>query len=47
MLPVQQTTALAGDGALLERDAEIRAAIAWLKTGNTAVVAAQAVPDRH
>jgi carboxyl-terminal processing protease len=47
VLPVQQTTALAGDGALLERDAEIRAAIAWLKTGNTAVVAAQAVPDRH
>jgi carboxyl-terminal processing protease len=46
VLPVQQTTALAGDGALLERDAEIRAAITWLKTGNTAVVAAQAVPDR-
>jgi carboxyl-terminal processing protease len=47
VLPVQQTTALAGDGALLERDAEIRAAIAWLKTGNTAVVAAQAAPDRR
>jgi carboxyl-terminal processing protease len=47
VLPVQQTTALAGNGVLVERDAEIRAAIAWLKTGNTAVVAAQAVPDRR
>lgn len=47
VLPVQQTTALAGDGGLLKRDAEIRAAIAWLKTGNTALVAAQAAPDRH
>jgi len=47
VLPVQQTTALAGDGPLLERDAEIRAAIAWLKTGNTALVAAQAAPDRR
>jgi carboxyl-terminal processing protease len=47
VLPVQQTTALAGDGPLLERDAEIRAAIAWLKTGNTALVAAQPAPDRR
>lgn len=47
VLPVQQTTALAGDGPLLERDAEIRAAIDWLKTGNTALVAAQAAPDRR
>ena len=47
VLPVLQTTALAGDGPLLERDADIRAAIAWLKTGNTALVAAQAVPDRR
>ena len=47
VLPVQQTTALASDGPLPDRDADIRAAIAWLKTGNTALVAAQAVPDRH
>jgi carboxyl-terminal processing protease len=47
VLPVLQTTALAGDGPLLERDADIRAAMAWLKTGNTALVAAQAVPDRR
>jgi carboxyl-terminal processing protease len=47
VLPVQQTTALAGNGPLLERDADIRAAIAWLKTGNTALVAAQAAPDRR
>jgi carboxyl-terminal processing protease len=47
VLPVQQTTALAGDGSLLERDAEIRAAVAWLKTGQSERVAAQPAPDRR
>ncbi len=47
VLPAQQTTALAGDGGLLERDAEIRAAVAWLKTGQSERVAAQAAPDRR
>jgi carboxyl-terminal processing protease len=47
VLPVQQTTALAGDGPLLERDAEIRAAIAWLKTGQSERVAAQPAPDHR
>lgn len=47
VLPVQQTTALASSGPLLERDTDIRAAIAWLKTGNSALVAAQAAPDRR
>ncbi|MEX1994605.1 MAG: S41 family peptidase [Steroidobacteraceae bacterium] len=46
-LPAQPTIAIAGDGRLLERDTEVRAAVAWLKTGNTAVVAAQGAPDRR
>jgi len=47
VLPAQEATALAGDGALLERDADVRAAVAWLKHGKAAVVAAQAAPDRR
>jgi carboxyl-terminal processing protease len=43
-LPAQQVVALAGGGSLLERDAEIRAAIDWLKTGNSALAAAQGAP---
>ena len=47
VLPAQQTTALAGDGPLLERDAEVRAAVAWLKTGQPGRVAAQPAPDHR
>ncbi len=47
VLPVQHSTALAGDGPLLERDLDIRAAVAWLKTGSSSVVAAKTAPDRH
>jgi len=47
VLPPHQTTALAGGGPLLARDADIRAAVAWLKTGNAALAAAQAAPDRR
>ncbi|MBX3702163.1 MAG: S41 family peptidase [Steroidobacteraceae bacterium] len=47
VLPEQETTALAGDGTLLERDAEVRAAVAWLKHGKAALAAVQAAPDRR
>ncbi len=47
VLPTQQTVAIGGEGTLLERDAEVRAAVAWLKNGSAAVVAAQAAPDRR
>jgi carboxyl-terminal processing protease len=46
-LPAQQAVAIAGEGRLIERDAQVRAAVAWLKTGNTALVAAQGAPDRR
>jgi len=46
-LPAQQAIAIAGDGRLIDRDAEVRAAVAWLKTGKTALVAAQGAPDRR
>ncbi|HEU0224936.1 MAG TPA: S41 family peptidase [Steroidobacteraceae bacterium] len=46
-LPVQEAAALTGDGALLERDADVRAAVAWLKHGKAAQVAAQTAPDRR
>ncbi|MGH8198192.1 MAG: S41 family peptidase [Steroidobacteraceae bacterium] len=44
-LPAQPAVILGGEKPLLERDAEIRAAIAWLKTGKTPLVTAQAEPD--
>jgi carboxyl-terminal processing protease len=44
-LPARPPTALTGEKPLIERDADIRAAIDWLKTGNTAVVTAQAATD--
>ena len=47
MLPAQETAAFAGDAPLLERDADVRAAVAWLKQGKTALVAAQTAPDRR
>ncbi len=47
VLPTQQTVAIGGEGTLLERDAEVRAAVAWLKNGSAAVVAAQAATDRR
>ncbi|HXV39750.1 MAG TPA: S41 family peptidase [Steroidobacteraceae bacterium] len=47
VLPVQETTALAGEAALVERDADVRAAVAWLKHGKAALVAAQTAPDRR
>lgn len=47
VLPVQETAALAGDAPLLERDADVRAAVAWLKHGKPALVAAQTAPDRR
>ncbi|MGH8197999.1 MAG: S41 family peptidase [Steroidobacteraceae bacterium] len=45
LLPAQPALALGGDKPLLERDPDIRAAIAWLKTGNASLVTAQAEPD--
>lgn len=47
VLPVRETIALAGDAALVERDADVRAAVAWLKHGKAALVAAQTAPDRR
>jgi len=44
-LPARPAEALTGEQPLIERDADIRAAIDWLKTGNTAVVTAQAATD--
>jgi carboxyl-terminal processing protease len=44
-LPARPAEALTGEQPLIEGDADIRAAIAWLKTGNTAVVTAQAATD--
>ncbi len=48
-LPAQPAAALNGEGSPLERDAGLRAAVAWLKTGNThtALAAARATPDRR
>jgi carboxyl-terminal processing protease len=46
-LPPQETTALGGEGGLVERDADVRAAVAWLKHGNAELVAAQAAPDHR
>ncbi len=47
VLPEPPGVVLGGDGPVVARDAEIRAAVAWLKTGNPALAVAQAVPDRH
>lgn len=47
VLPEPQTIVLGGDGPVAARDAEIRAALAWLKTGNPALAVAQAQPARH
>ncbi|MGQ0429657.1 MAG: S41 family peptidase [Gammaproteobacteria bacterium] len=47
VLPPQEATALGGDRRLLERDAEVRAAVSWLKHGNAAWVAAQSAPDHR
>jgi carboxyl-terminal processing protease len=47
VLPVQEAAALAGEAALVERDADVRAAVAWLKHGKAALVAAQTAPDRR
>ncbi len=44
-LPEPATPAPAGDTPLLERDSDVRAALTWLQTGNTALVTAQAAPD--
>ncbi len=46
-LPAQEAAALTGEAALLERDADVRAAVAWLKHGKAALVAAQTAPDRR
>jgi carboxyl-terminal processing protease len=48
-LPPQPAAALTGEGPPLERDAGLRAAVAWLKTGNThtALAAARVTPDRR
>ena len=45
VLPAQETAELAGDAALAERDADVRAALAWLKHGKSALVAAQTAPE--
>ncbi|HEY7752915.1 MAG TPA: S41 family peptidase [Steroidobacteraceae bacterium] len=47
VLPAQETAALAGEGSLVERDADVRAALAWLKHGKAALIAAQAAPDHR
>jgi carboxyl-terminal processing protease len=44
LLPAPQTVVLGGEGPVAARDAEIRAALAWLKTGNAALAIAQAEP---
>ena len=44
-LPAPQTVVLGGDGPVVARDAEIRAALAWLKTGNAALAVALAAPE--
>ncbi|HEX9707755.1 MAG TPA: S41 family peptidase [Steroidobacteraceae bacterium] len=44
-LPERPAAALEGEKPLVERDEDIRDAIAWLKTGNSALVTAQAAPD--
>ena len=44
-LPARPPAALTGEQPLLESDADIRAAIAWLKTGNTTLVTVQAAAD--
>ncbi len=43
-LPLQPAIDLAGHGPLLERDAEVRAALEWLKTGDLPLVTAQSAP---
>ncbi|MGQ0384277.1 MAG: S41 family peptidase [Gammaproteobacteria bacterium] len=47
VLPAQEAAALGGGGRLLERDAEVRAAVSWLKHGDAALVAAQSAPDHR
>jgi carboxyl-terminal processing protease len=47
VLPAQETAVFAGDAPLLERDADVRAAVAWLKHGKASLVAAQTAPDRR
>ena len=47
VLPEPQAIVLGGEGPVAARDAEIRAALAWLKTGNPALAVAQAQPARH
>jgi carboxyl-terminal processing protease len=47
VLPEPEGIVLGGDGPVVARDAEIRAAVAWLKTGNAALAVAQAAPDRR
>jgi carboxyl-terminal processing protease len=42
VLPEPQGIVLGGDGPVVARDVEIRAALAWLKTGNAALAVAQA-----
>ncbi len=44
LLPEPQAVAPAGEQALIARDAEVRAALALLKTGNAALAIAQAQP---
>ena len=47
VLPGPRAVVLGGDGPVAARDAEIRAALAWLKTGNAALAVAQAAPAAH
>jgi carboxyl-terminal processing protease len=46
-LPVPPTVVIGGEGPIAARDAEIRAALAWLKTGNASLAVAQAAPAPH
>ncbi len=44
-LPERPAAALEGEKPLVERDLDVRDAVAWLKTGDTALVTAQAAPE--
>jgi carboxyl-terminal processing protease len=47
VLPEPRSIVLGGDGPIVARDVEIRAALAWLKTGNPSLAVAQATPERR
>ncbi len=46
-LPPQEMSALGGEGRLVERDADVRTAVAWLAGERSERIAAQAAPDHR